>query len=147
MTAKDTHIQDNKVFHEKIAVLEPKLSIQVSPDTVVGDVIQSMCENKTGAALIVQGDKLLGIFSERDAVRKVAKDYKVNAVKPVSEFMTANPSSLSIKHTIAYALNLMADGGYRHIPIIDDQNRPTGIISVRDIIRYMDYKWLNGAEY
>ena len=136
----------NSIMSDKLSVLNPTLSVRIRPDTKVKDVIQTMVDKKIGAVLIVDDNKLVGIFSERDIIKKIADRYDEVKEEAISEFMTENPECLSINHTLAYALNRMDLGDFRHIPIIDDENRPTGIIAVRDILRYIDYKCLDGPQ-
>ncbi|MDX9754924.1 MAG: CBS domain-containing protein [bacterium] len=140
-------MEQQSILKEKIAVLEPKLSIRVLPDTPIKTAMELMIKHKIGAVLVVDENQLIGIFTERDVVTKIANQFTDLANQPISDFMTPNPMALHVNHTIAFALNRMADGGYRHIPIIDDLNHPTGIISVRDIIRYIDSRWLDGPAY
>ncbi|MBN2329402.1 MAG: CBS domain-containing protein [Candidatus Omnitrophica bacterium] len=134
------------IKEDKLYELHPKLSIRVAPDMPVEDVIQTMVDKKVGAVLIVENNELIGIFSERDIIRRVALDYDQAADRPIRDYMTKNPVKLSINDTIAFALNHMDVGDYRHIPIMDDQNLPTGMAAARDIIRYIDYNCLGGPE-
>ena len=73
-------------------------------------------------------------FSERDVLNKVAPNLAA-LDRPVSDFMTQSPVSLIKQDSIAYALHAMKLGGYRHLPVLNEARRPTGIISVRDILR------------
>ena len=134
------------IKEDTLSVLQPKLSIRISPEMTVKEVIQTMVHKKIGAVLIVENDELIGIFSERDIIRRVALDYEKIAERPIREFMTSNPVKLSINDTLAFALNRMDVGGYRHIPITDDQNKPTGLVAARDFIRYIDHMFLGGPE-
>lgn len=135
------------IMEDRLSVLQPKVSVRIPPDTKVKDVINTMVEKRLDAVLIVENDQLIGIFSERDIVNRVALHLEEVKEKPIREFMTPNPEKLSINHTIAFALNKMDVGDYRHIPITDDENRPTGLIAVRDIIRYIDAKVLGGVKF
>ncbi|HQH71452.1 MAG TPA: CBS domain-containing protein [bacterium] len=146
-TPREKHEEIKRsIMEDKLSVLKPTLSIRIAPDTPVKDVIQSMVDKKIGAVLIVESDHLVGIFSERDVLKRVAARYQEVADLPIRDFMTRNPESLSINHTLAFTLNRMDVGGYRHIPVTDDQNYPTGIVAARDILRYLDQKCLGGPE-
>ncbi len=129
-----------------LADLHPHLSVCISPEMPVQDVIQTMVSKKIGAVLIIENDKLIGIFSERDIIHRIALQYDEVAKQPIRDFMTPDPVKLSINDSIAFALHHMDVGDYRHIPILDDQDRPTGIVAARDIIRYIDHKCLAGPE-
>ena len=134
------------IRESKLSELNPRLSVRASSDTSVKDVIQIMVDKKIGAVLLVEDNELVGIFSERDIISKIALNYDDVKDDPISDYMTPEPVQLNIDDTIAFALNRMDVGGYRHIPITDDANVPTGIVAVRDIIRYIDYKCLDGPE-
>lgn len=134
------------IMEDKLSVLKPTLSVRIAPGMPVKEVIHAMVDKKIGAVLIVENDRLVGIFSERDLLKRVALRYNEVADLPIREFMTPNPESLSINHSLAFTLNRMDVGGYRHIPVTDDQNRPTGIVAARDILRYLDHKCLGGPE-
>ncbi len=134
------------IRESRLSELNPRLSVRVSSVTSVKDVIQTMVDKKLGAVLIVEENVLTGIFSERDIISKIALNYDAVKDDPISDYMTPEPVHLNIDDTIAFALNRMDVGGYRHIPITDDMNIPTGIVAVRDIIRYLDYKCLDGPE-
>jgi len=86
--------------------------------------------------MIADGDDLLGIFSEYDAVRKVGSNAAQMAERPISSVMTPEPVTLEAQDKIAYALHKMHVGGYRHLPIMTD-GKLTGVISIRDILKYL----------
>jgi CBS domain-containing protein len=79
----------------------------------------------------------MGIFSERDALRKLGARAAEQSGRPVSELMTPNPQTLVADAKIAFAVHRMDLGGYRHVPIVDQQGELTGIISARDILRHL----------
>ena len=114
-----------------------KPAVTASIDTPVGEAIQLMQTRRIGCILIVSHRKLLGVFTERDVLKKiVASSFDLRST-PLSEVMTVNPQALNEDDTIAYALNFMDLGGYRHIPIVNDLFEPTGIVSVKDIVSYL----------
>jgi CBS domain-containing protein len=87
--------------------------------------------------MVVDGDRLLGIFSERDAMLRLNVDAAKMVDRPVSEVMTVNPATLRDRDKIAFALHRMNVGGFRHLPILDDGDKLVGVISIRDILRYL----------
>jgi CBS domain-containing protein len=111
--------------------------LTVAPDAPVIDVIREMNERSGGCALVVQHGALVGIFTERDVLRKVAASGMDTRMTPVSEVMTARPDTLPVDATVAYALNRMAVEGYRHIPLVDAGARPVGVVGMRDIIAWL----------
>lgn len=111
--------------------------IQVGPSAKVSEVIQSMNDASCGCALVVDDGLLVGIFTERDVLTKVAGTRAEPTAIPVRELMTASPDTLPEDATVAFALNRMSVEGYRHIPIIDDDGKPVGVVGMRDIIDWM----------
>jgi CBS domain-containing protein len=130
-----------KIFHDRIGDLPPRGPLVCTPETPLADVITLLFDHSVGAVTVVEDDKIVGIFSERDALMRLNVDYQSLMQKPVSEFMTPNPVTLEGRDKIAYALHKMDLGGYRHIPITDD-GKLTGMISVRLILRYINDKLL-----
>lgn len=129
---------DRSALREKIKELEPKTPVTVPMDASIGRVIGIMQERKFGAVLVVDGhNKLAGIFTERDVLNKVV-GHNVNPEQSkVSQLMTPNPAALSMDHSIAFAMNKMSVGGYRHVPIVDPDHRPVGIVSVKDVVNFI----------
>lgn len=124
---------------EKICYREPVI---VFSDTKVADAINHFTEKDVGCVLVVEknSNKLIGIFTERDVIRKLINKGHDLTKETVSKYMTKNPDALFLSDPIAYALNRMAAGGYRHLPLVDENNHPVGFLSVRDIVEHLaDY--------
>jgi CBS domain-containing protein len=124
------------LLEDSIEVLSPRRPLTVSPDMPVGEVLQILVKNSIGCVLVVQGDEVIGIFSERDALMRLNVDAAELFDQPVSQFMTPSPETLEATDKIAFALHKMDLGGYRHVPILK-QGKVCGVISIRDILRYM----------
>ncbi len=126
------------LLKDRIRVLQPKSPITVAPNTPVRDVLQMLVEKRIGCVLVVdEGKKIVGIFSERDALMKLNEEAAELGDRPVSEYMTQSVETLDLAAKIAFAVQRMDLGSYRHIPIIDEDHQPIGIISARDILRYL----------
>jgi CBS domain-containing protein len=124
-------------MEDPVSALLPKEPITVQPTTTVHEAMQLMLSRNIGALLVVDSSgKLLGIFSERDLLTKVAGLQAPSASVPVRDFMTANPETVTAAHTINFALHKMDGGGYRHLPVLSD-GRPVGVVSVRDLLRHI----------
>ena len=108
--------------------------LTVSPDTPLDAVIARMQEAESDCVLVMSGDRLVGIFTDRDAVVKAAG--KRLESFHVRDFMTADPVVLRHDDPIAVAIHKMAVGGFRHIPIIEN-GRPTGVVSARDVFHHL----------
>jgi CBS domain-containing protein len=124
------------LLRDRIERLWPKSPSKVSPDTTVAVVLKKMVDERIGCVMIVENDKLVGIFSERDALMKLNIDAAKFLSRPISQFMTADPVTLETNDKIAFALHKMNVGGYRHVPILF-HGMLVGVISIRDILRYL----------
>ncbi len=122
---------------DRVSVLGPKTPITIKPEMQVQEVIRMMVDENIGSVIVVQEGAPIGIFSERDALMKLNVDYAKYRERPVSEFMTSAPQTLEADAKLVFALQRMDIGGYRHLPIVGEQGELTGIVSVRDILRYL----------
>ena len=112
-------------------LLEPKKFLTVSPDMTVSAAAKLMASKNAGAVLVVTGERLVGIFTERDAMfRVIATGLDPNTTL-LSTVMTPDPLSLDPKKTYGHALLLMQENGFRHVPVVEDE-RPIGIVSARN---------------
>ena len=112
----------------------------MDPETPVRQVIAEMAGKKIGCVLVEESANLLGVFSERDILNKVSLD-RANLDRPVADFMTPSPATATKTDSIGFVLQTMDLGGYRHLPIVNSANIAVGIISSRDILRFMAVKY------
>ena len=108
--------------------------LTVGPDAPLDVVIARMHEAATDCVLVMAGERLVGIFTDRDAVVKAAG--KRLASFHVRDFMTPDPVVLRHDDPIAIAIHKMAVGGFRHIPIVEN-GRPTGVVTARDVFHHL----------
>ena len=73
----------------------------------------------------------------RDLLYRIVDQGRDPAQLPLGEVMTPDPETLSLRSSVAYALNKMSVGGFRHIPVVDDQQRPSFVVSVRDVVQFL----------
>lgn len=111
-----------------------KAPIWVGPEATVGEAIDLMNQHRVGCILIVEAERLTGIFTERDVLRKVVGVGLDLRATRVGEIMTRDPECLTLDDDIGYALNIMHDGGFRRIPLVDAAGRPTGVVTMRNIV-------------
>jgi CBS domain-containing protein len=128
---------ERSLLGDRISVLVPKSPITTTATTPVGDVLRMMVEHGIGCVVVVDGERPIGIFSERDALTKIGAEAADAAARPVSDFMTPNPQTLVASAKLAFAVQRMDLGGYRHLPIVGPQGELVGIISARDILRHL----------
>ncbi len=128
---------ERAIMKDRVALLEPREPLVVEPDAPVSLVVKLMHDHRVGCAVVVDDERhVLGIFSERDALMRLGADFAAHGKQPVSQFMTVPAATLQNDDKIAFALHRMDLGGFRHVPITDG-DRITGVISVRDILRYL----------
>src|SRR5262249_51481595 len=128
---------DDRALREPISILQPAVPVCAEVGTTVGDVVRRMQQHRIGCVLIVSQRKIAGIFTERDLLLKVIGSPYDLEKTPVEEFMTDAAESMRSVDTVAFALNKMSLGGFRHIPVIDEHGEPVGIVSVKDIVDYI----------
>jgi CBS domain-containing protein len=128
---------DEEMLTAPISELEPREPIVVEPQVPALEAITLMQEHRIGCVLVCRAGKLKGIFTERDVLSYVVGSGIDPAKTPVRKLMTENPEYLRPTDSIAYALNKMSVGGYRHVPLVDNARSPVGVISVKDIIGYI----------
>lgn len=116
----------------------PRPALQVDPDAPVAEAIRRMQKNRQGCLLVVQDGRLKGILTERDLLQKVAGE-KIDIDRvPVCEIMTLKPVTIRTTDPLASALNRLSVGGYRHLPILrEDEEELVGFLSVRCMLRYI----------
>jgi CBS domain-containing protein len=131
-------IVDNTFLAQSVGLLNPKALLTIPDNAPVIEAVRLLQKNKIGCVVVVDGQgKISGIFSERDVILRLLKDDLAVANEPVAAFMTPHPQMIEMTSTIAYALNLMCAGGYRHLPITDEEGYPVGIISVKNILDHI----------
>jgi CBS domain-containing protein len=107
--------------------------ITVEPSATVAETATVMGEHHVGSALVVDGESLIGIFTERDIVRALSQDFDA-ARHAIQSYMTGNPKTVGPEVSLEEALHLMLTGGFRHLPVCEG-GKPLGIVSMRDISR------------
>jgi len=112
------------------SVLEQRKLVLAAPEASVDDAARLMREGHVGAVLIVEQGRLVGIFTERDAVYRVLAARRDPLLTRLAEVMTSDPVTVSPDETFGYALLLMHDHGFRHVPVVEN-GRPIGVVSTR----------------
>jgi CBS domain-containing protein len=124
------------IFSEPLSKVPRRPLVSVPLNATVAHAVQAMNEKHVGCALVVREGKLAGIFTERDVLtRVVGKGLTLDT--PVFKVMTADPDTLPDSASIAYALRHMSVEGYRHVPLVDANRRPVGVVSLRDIVAWI----------
>lgn len=108
--------------------------LSVSPEISVFEALRVMAEKNVGALLVVEGERLTGVFSERDYARKVILKGKASRETPVREIMTSHVLYVRPEQTVDDCMALMTDKRVRHLPVLDEE-RLVGVISIGDVVK------------
>ncbi|MEJ2429056.1 MAG: CBS domain-containing protein [Deltaproteobacteria bacterium] len=112
----------------------------ISPAGTVYEALSLMAEKNVGSLVILEGETLVGLISERDYARKIVLKGRLSRNTPVSEIMTREPVTVTLDHDLEQCMELMTDKRVRHLPVVD-QGRLIGIISIGDVVKgIMDHK-------
>ncbi|CAG2093719.1 CBS domain-containing protein [Xanthomonas arboricola] len=106
----------------------------VAADAAVIEAIRLMAEKGIGAVLVMDGPRLVGIVSERDYARKVVLRDRASSTTSVSEIMSTQVVTVSPSDTVERCMQLMTDGRFRHLPVVDN-GRVQGVISIGDLVK------------
>jgi CBS domain-containing protein len=126
------------LLSDRIAVLGPAEPICLREDATVQEAIDRMLDRRQAGVLIVDTDgRLIGIFTERDVLTRVAGHGRDPRHTLLGAVMTRDPDALGPGDRVAYAVHSMSVAGYRTVPLIDAQRRPLGVVTVSDVIRWL----------
>ena len=136
---------DRSLHQEPVQALGKHSPVVVTADRKVKDVLVSLVTHCDGCAVVVDDHgSVLGVFSERDLLSKVAGRGEELLERPVRDFMTPDPVVIETSAPIAYALHQMALGGYRHLPLVQG-GKPVGMVSIRDIVTFICDRFLRDS--
>ena len=108
--------------------------ITLDPDRALSEAIRTLSERRIGAVVILRGEKIAGILSERDIVRAVAKEGPAALDHPISSIMTANVKTCRESHTVHEVMEIMTRGRFRHLPV-EERGRLVGLVSIGDVVK------------
>ena len=121
---------------ESVGRLQPPPPLCLGHDASVRDAVDLMRLHRVGCVLVCRAGRLAGLFTERDLLRRVLAPGRCLSV-PLGDCMTADPVVVRKTESIGAAIRLMEEGGYRHLPVVDEAGRPVGVLSVRRIVHYL----------
>lgn len=119
------------------AVMQTRPFRTIDPQTPIEQAMRLMVDLDVACLLVTEHDRLVGIFSERDVLAKVADDFETMRSRPVGEVMTPKPVAVYQTDSPAKALNVMVTGGFRHVPILDVDDKLVGILGPRRVTAYV----------
>lgn len=129
MSLRDNLTTDN------VSQLRTGETVCATEDASIADCTALMRSHGTGCVLICSKNRLVGIFTERDVMRIIAEGGNLTA--PVSSVMTPEPTTISPSTSVGEAATLMHRGGYRRLPVLDEQGVPTSVVKLRSIVHYL----------
>ena len=121
---------------DSVSRLRPTPPRCVRPEQTVAEAVVLMRQYATGCVLVCRGETLVGIFTERDLMRRVLAVGQPLSL-PVAAFLTPDPVGVHPKDPVGVAVRRMEEGGYRHLPVVDENGRPVGVLSVKRIVHYL----------
>jgi len=128
---------DSETFRKPIRNLKVPKPITVEVGTYVQEALTLMQLKQFGCVVVTREERLAGILTERDIIMKaLGEDFHLAEMK-VNEIMTPDPETFQPQDSIAFVMNAMVVGGYRHVPVVDKEDIPLAVVSVRDIISYI----------
>lgn len=134
---KDDNFQNVMMTAPVSELLTGKDLLVASTTDTIQKIVRIFQEKKKNCVLIYKKKKLVGIISNRDILRRVVLPHKDLSTVKAEEVMTANPEFVRAEDPIAYAVNKMAMGGFRHLPVLANDGTPLSIIMIIDVLRYL----------
>jgi len=122
------------MFSQRIrSVMKREKILMAPPETTVSKAAKLMAGKNVGAVMVVENERLVGIFTERDAVVRVMARGRDARATQLADVMTAPPLTVDPDKTFGYALLMMHENGFRHVPVIEN-GKPVGIVSARNAL-------------
>ncbi|MBW2230707.1 MAG: CBS domain-containing protein [Deltaproteobacteria bacterium] len=140
-TGDRRRVFDVRLLHEPVTVLSTRSPIIMPESATTSDAMRAMQAEHRGCVLVTDdgtpSGMLTGIFTERDILLRVINRGRNPVETPLSEVMSRNPEFLQCDAQVAWVLNMMSVGGFRHVPIVNLRGCPAGVISVRDVVEFL----------
>jgi CBS domain-containing protein len=119
----------------RVSELGPKAVPVLQADQTVSDAVREMRAHSHGSAMVCRAGKLVGIFTERDLLKQMAEAKPLNT--PLSQVMTADPKTVRLDDSLMTVIQLMDEGGYRRLPIVDAKGAPVGVVDVKSVVHFL----------
>lgn len=144
-SARGLQLIPPNILSTSIGSIGLKDPLTIAPDASLQDCLELLQKRRVGSLLVTDRDgKLVGIFTERDMLLKVMGKVPDLTQGRVKDYMTKDPVKELPGASLAFALSVMSHGGFRHVPIVDEDNIPIGIVSVKDVVDFFVRKMLDG---
>jgi CBS domain-containing protein len=141
LDARRARVFDARLLRQPLTVLATKPPIAFKGSDAVSEAMHAMQREHRGCVLVTEDgtlrSRLTGIFTERDILLRIINRGRNPATVTLEEVMVADPESLTADASVAWVLNKMSVGGFRHVPAVDDAGRPVALVSVRDVVQFL----------
>jgi CBS domain-containing protein len=121
---------------DSVSRLRPTPALCLRPDQTAAEAVLLMKQHRVGCVLVCRDDELIGIFTERDLMQRVLAPGLPLTIS-LGDCMTSDPVVVRPKDSVTAAVRRMEEGGYRHLPVVDEMSRPLGVLSVKRIVHYL----------
>jgi CBS domain-containing protein len=128
-------LKDN-LRRDTVELLDLRPAVCVRPTDSIDSAVRRMQSQRTGCLFVEEAGGLAGIFTERDLLARVLAN-GVAATSAIKTVMTPNPAMVRRDDSIGSVLKKLRDGGYRHLPVLDNRGRLVGRLTVRELVHYM----------
>jgi CBS domain-containing protein len=128
---------ERALIEEEIGTIRHEPFTTISPETTIGEAVDQLAGLHVACLLVAENDRLVGVFSDRDVLLKVAFEYEEVKNRPVREVMTTEPIFVNETDSAVSALSVMALCGYRHVPVVDLDDNLVGIISPQRVTDFL----------
>jgi len=129
----------------KVSDLPPGELLSVDPETTIGEVARQMRKGDADSVAVMSGGKLVGIITERDIVRAIADDVDPQRAT-ANLFMSADPVTTDLDEDVSVAAIRMLELGIRHLPVVDHNGLPIGLLSAHDLLAVLDRSVVSPVE-
>lgn len=144
-TARGIQLIPPNILSESIGSIGLKDPLTMPPTATLQECLEVMQSKRIGSLLVIDANaKLVGIFTERDFLLKVMGKVTELSGAKVGDYMTKDPVREKPEASLAFALSVMSHGGFRHVPIVDQDDVPIGIVSVKDVVDHFVRRMLDG---
>ena len=132
---------DASLLRESVRVLPARHPLLFAPHRTVTEAMRAMQKEHRGAVVVTEDGspetRVLGIFTERDVLFRIVDRGRNPMTLALAEVMTRDPECVPAEASVAWALNKMSVGGFRHVPVVDRAGRPVFVVSIRDVVEFL----------
>ncbi len=119
----------------RVRELGPKAVPVLREDQSIADAVQAMRAHSHGSAMVCRDGKLTGIFTERDLMKHLAAGKSLD--QPVASVMTVGPRTVALEDALMTVIQLLDEGGYRRLPVVNSSGSPVGIVDVKSVVHFL----------